>query len=1048
MVRQVIAFFLRQRQWVLLGVAALMLGGAFAISRLPIDALPDITNVQVMINASTGALSPEEIEATVTRPIESEVSGLPKVEEIRSLSKYSLSQVTVIFHDGMEPYFARQLVAERLQNLSSSLPQGVTLSMGPLATGLGEVMQYAVRAKPGSPLSRLPDTERLIRLRTLQDYTIRPELKTVPGVEEVDSIGGLKRVIYVDADPYRMSYYGVDLGRVAKSVQNVGLNIGGGFIESPEHRNIFRGRGRVASLAEIGRFPLRLFALGPAIQLRDVATIHEGGEPRNGAAVYQGEETVIATVMVRLGENSRSVAIAALEKLGQIQLPGDVEVVPLYSQSYLVNTTIRTVAENLLVGAALVILVLLIMLRNLRAALIVALAIPLSMLFAAIGMDALGVSANLMSLGAVDFGLIVDGSVVMLENIVRRFEEEQPGTPAERLQLVGEAAGEVAAPTIAGVLTILIVYVPIIGLGGIEGKLFSPMAATVVMALAGSLLIALIVVPGLAAMLLCPKAHNPEGSRIRRAYGKVLGLSLHFRLVPILVAVAVGVLALFAFRKLGQDFLPQLDEGDAVIAMTRPSDISLPALIALQKRVDAAIIKFPEVERVFTKIGSAESNVDPNGLNLSDTLLILKKDRSQWPKQSNGRIRTKEELIAAVCVGIKKSGQSEECTAEEPIGGRFNDLLEGSRADVALRIFGPDLSALADLTEKAKVILEKIQGVDEVQQNHLMTPRPGTVFEFRPDLERLDNADMRVSDLEQALQVATVGQNVGYFYEDDLRFPIVLRIGSPYRDSLAGIAATPVERPGGGVIALGSLGRMGKTEEVITIGRNNGRRFATVGVFLKDRDLQSFVEEAQQKIKAGLKLPPGFHLEWGGQFKNLSSARLRLAMILPLTLALIFLILYRTFGSIRQALLVLLCIPFALSGGIFALFVRGISFSISAEIGCIALAGIAVLNGTVLVSFFNHLRTEGHELHHEVERGALTRLRPVLMTALVAGIGFLPMAVNTGTGGEVQRPLATVVIMGLLTATLLTLLVLPSLYLWLEGDDRRPHRRSPGADTQ
>ncbi|MCB1167731.1 MAG: efflux RND transporter permease subunit, partial [Leptospiraceae bacterium] len=465
---------------------------------------------------------------------------------------------------------------------------------------------------------------------------------------------------------------------------------------------------------------------------------------------------------------------------------------------------------------------------------------------------------------------------------------------------------------------------------------------------------------------------------------------------------------------------------------TRPTDISLSETVEIQKKVDRIIQRFPEVKKVFTKMGSAESNVDPNGLNLSDTFLILEKDHSKWPVQSNGQPRTKEELVSAVCDAIQNVAESEECTPEEPIGGRFNDMLQGSRADVALRIFGPDLDKLTELTAKAREIMGSIRGVDEVQEDHLMTPRPGTVIEFRPDKQKLDSVDLHVNDVEQALETAMVGQNVGYYYEQDLRFPIVLRIASPARDSRAGIESTPIELPGGGTIALGKLGHLENTTEVITIGRNNGRRFASAGVFLKDRDLQSFVDEARQKIDAGLKLPPGFHLEWGGQFKNLDRARIKLATILPITLGLIFLILFRTFGSAKQAFLVLLCIPFGLTGSIFALYVRGISFSISAEIGCIALAGIAVLNGTVLVSFFNQLREEGHSVLEAVERGALTRLRPVLMTALVAGIGFLPMALNTGTGAEVQRPLATVVIGGLVTATFLTLLVLPSLYLWME----------------
>ncbi|MCB1326493.1 MAG: efflux RND transporter permease subunit [Spirochaetales bacterium] len=1024
---------MRSRLWISMAVLFVAGAGVYSLLQLPIDAMPDITNIQVMVNTATGPLAPEEIESDITYPVEAELAGLPGVEEIRSISKYGLSQVIVIFEDGVNAYFARQLVSERLQALKDRLPPGVTPEFGPLATGLGEVMQYAVVATPGGRFARMPEEQRLMELRTIQEYTIKPELKTVPGVEEVDTIGGYDRAVHIDIDPVRMNRAGLGLGHLAQLLDGLGQNTGGGYIETNGQRFILRSHGRIESIEQIRRFPVRVYALGAPIQLDQIANVHEAGEPRVGAATYRGQETVVATVMVRIGENSRSVAQAALERLKVIDLPDGIEVVPLYSQSYLVNSTIHTVEENLLLGATLVVVVLLLLLRNFRAALIVSLAIPLSMLFAVSGMLASGVSANLMSLGAVDFGLVVDGSVVMIENIVRRLDERSGAKLAagERFQVVLQAAREVAPPVISGLLIIMVVYIPILSFTGIEGKLFAPMAKTVLLAISASLVVAIAVMPMLAFTFLRPRAVEHE-SRLQALYRPVLRFSLTHRPALIVGAVLVAIAALFINTRLGSDFIPEMDEGDIVLSLTRPGDISLPEVIRIQLATEALIAQFGEVEDVYCKLGAAESNVDPNGLNLSDTFIILKKDRSQWPLQENGQRRTKDELIEAICEAIEDTAQSEECSPEEPIGGRFNDILEGSRADVALRIFGPDLDQLLELTNQAREILEPIDGVDEVQENHLTTLRRSTVLDFNLRPDRLNAFDLHPGEVNQVFETAMAGSTVGYYYVDGIRFPIVLRLADAYRNDLNGIGQVPIDRPGGQVLSLGEVGALVRSEQVTTIARNNSRRYSTVGVFLKDRDLQSFVEEAQQKVAEGLTLPPGFHLEWGGQFKNLVKARLRLAIVVPVTLLLIFLVLLRSFGSFRQTLLIFLCIPFAVTGGVFALYLRDISFSIPASIGFIALAGIAILNGTVLVNFFNQLRQQGKSVREAVEQGALTRLRPVLMTALVASIGFLPMALNRGTGAEVQRPLATVVIGGLVTATMLTLLLLPALYDWME----------------
>jgi heavy metal efflux system protein len=736
---------------------------------------------------------------------------------------------------------------------------------------------------------------------------------------------------------------------------------------------------------------------------------------------------------VRMGENSHAVAEAALNKLNEIKLPPDIAIVPLYSQSHLVNATLRTVEENLFMGAVLVIIVLMLLLRNIRAALIVALAIPFSMLFATIGMNFTGVSANLMSLGAVDFGLIVNGAVVIVENIVRRLEESPHVVLSEKLTIIADAAGEVAAPITAGILIILIVYAPILLLGGIEGKLFAPMAKTVVFALLASLVMALAVMPGLVLVFIGKIRHVKVEGRLKKYYKTFLNFSMRYRYALIGAVLILAIASIIAYRQLGQNFIPQLDEGDLVLALTRPAEISLPRAIEIQKKVDSIIMKFPEVERVFSKIGAAESEVDPNGLNLSDTFIILKKDKSKWPLMNNGHQRTKAELITSICSSIKDVSESEDCTPEEPIGGRFNDMLEGSRADVALRIYGPDLARLTEMTEKAKDVLEKIKGVTEVQQNDLMTPRTSTVMEFRINSNRMNEDELRSSDLNTLFETAMAGKTVGYYYENDLRFPIILRLGDAFRKSLRDIEKTPVELPGGGVVPIGTFGNIQPVKEVTTIGRNNGRRYATVGVFLKDRDLQGFVDEAKALINQELKLPDSFHIEWGGQFNNLEKAKMRLALIVPITLILVFIILLRSLGTFRHTFLVLLCIPFALTGGVFSLLIRGISYSISAAVGFIALGGIAVLNGIILISFIDQLRASGHSVEESVELGSLNRIRPVLMTALVDGIGFLPMAINTGTGAEVQRSLATVVIGGLVTSTILTLLVLPCLYVIMEN---------------
>lgn len=1044
----IVRFALKSKTWILVLFGSMVAAGFFYTVSLPIDAVPDITNVQVMINTRTGALAPEEIETTVTFPIETELSGLQNVEEVRSITKYGLSQVTVVFEEGTDLYFARQLIAEKLSAVQASLPEGMSPEMGPVSTALGEIVMYAVRAKEGSAIASLPEYDRLRYLRTIQDWLIKRDLKTVEGVAEVDTNGGYRKAIMIHLNPVLMESYGVSVERIMESLDDVGINRGGGYIENDHKRIIVRSQGRLQTVEQIKKIPIRLYALGAPIALEKIAEIREDNLPRVGATTAHGEQTVIGTVLMRIGANSRTVAESAIAKLNEIELPEDVEVEVLYSRSYLVNATIETVIKNLGEGALLVIAVLFFILGNFRAAIIVSLAIPLSMLFAVTGMSELGISANLMSLGAIDFGLLVDASVVMVENIIRNMEERSEHgelSKSEKREIIVQAAKDVSGPVVSGLLIIMIVYIPILSLTGIEGKMFRPMAATVLLALGASLLIAVVLMPVLAYLLIKPPREVKESflfSWISWFYRPLLRYSLSHRYQLLLPTVLFGIISVAVFFSLGSNFIPRLDEGDLVVGMVRNSDISLPQSVEEQKSAERIIQQFPEVQKVFSRMGTPESATDPMSINFADTFIILEKDKSKWPIQSDGSIRTKEELYEEIQKTVHKQLPGQELSPTQPIEMRFNEMLEGSRADVTLRIFGSDLNKLMELVDDAEQIIKGIDGVSEVAMNELIALSKTPVIDYRILHDRISQYGIHPYDVNRSFEIAMAGEETGYFYEEDRQFPIMVRMSQKYRNDLSGTGRIPVELPGGGTIPLSSLTRMEKGEQVTTIARYNSKRYASVAIYLKDRDVQSFVTEASEKVKKDLHLPEGFSTDWGGQFKNLDRARTRILIILPITLILIFMIVLRTFNDIPQTLLIFSTIPFAATGGILLLALRGISFSISASVGFIALMGIAILNGMVLVSFFNQLREKGEDLYHSVYEGTLLRLRPVLMTALVASLGFIPMAFNTGPGSEVQRPLATVVIGGLITATLLTLLLLPTLYLWLESYrlNRKEHR--------
>ncbi len=1030
---------LKARVWVLLGVGALIVGGTESMLRLSVDAVPDITGIQVMVNTKTGALDPQAIEATVTFPVENQLAGVPGVAEIRSITKYGLSQVIVVFEDNTNIYFARQVVAERLQSLE--LPEGLRPELGPVSTGLGEVLMYTVSARPGSPLAALGEEERLRQLRFVQDRMIAPGLKRVRGVAEIDTNGGFSRMIEVAVDPAKLRQHGVPLERLVMALADIGLTRGGGYVEQEGRRIVVRSFAGNPDPQELAGMPVQANALEGPVRVGTLARVGEGSDFRVGAATADGVEAVLGTVLMRIGANSREVAGGAEVAIAGLALPPDVEVKILYSRSHLVNATINTVAKNLVEGGLLVIVILVLVLGNWRAALIVASAIPLSMLAAFTGMRYLEIPASLMSLGAIDFGLLVDGSVVMIENVVRRLEERGRQTPGpvpahERMALVLEAGREVARPVFAGLAVIMIVYVPVLSLTGIEGKLFRPMAITVLFTLAASLVVALVLMPVLAYYVLKGHRGAHEGrvmARVNAVYAPLLDRILSLRAVWVFTPVVlVFAFAGILFLRLGSEFVPSLDEGDLIIGLVRPADISLEESVAQQIRSEKVIRTFGEVEAVFSRIGTPESATDPMGVNFADTFVMLKKDRALWP-EIDGRRRTKDELYRALSAAIDRKVPGQEPSATQPIEMRFNEMLEGSRADVSLRIFGPDLEVLLEAVEIAQREIEKIPGVSEVSLDALSALRRSPVIDFRLEPARISAAGVHPEDVKSVFETAMAGRTVGYFFGQDRRIPVRVILDQKARQNLELVLTLPVELPGGQAAPLGRFARLERREQVTTISRVGGRRYAGVAIYMEESgDVERFVNQADQALKAALHLPEGYTLEWGGQFKNLVEARGRLLAVVPLTMVLILFILWRSFDSVRQALLIFSCVPFAATGGVTILWLRGMNFSVSASIGFIALSGIAVLNGIVLVSFLARLRAEGAALRDAVREGALSRLRPVLITALVATLGFLPMAFNTGPGAEVQRPLATVVIGGLVSSTILTLLILPTLYARVE----------------
>jgi len=1036
MIHSLLDFSMRQRVFIVLAACALLAVGLWSATRLAIDAVPDITNIQVQINTEVDGLAPEEIEKLVTYPIEMEMAGIQGMEQLRSLSKFGLSQVTMVFKEGTDIYRARQLASERLQNALDDLPSGVSPKLAPITTGLGEIYYYVVEYKKGyeGPHKPADRRQQLMELKLIHDFIIKPQLRSVPGIAEVNASGGYEKQIVVSPRPEQLLGVGMTFSELAALIAENVENTGGGAVQIGGEQLSIRTNGRVATTEEIAALPVKFRGGATAIRVGDLAEVAIGTSVRTGASTYNGEECVLGATLMLAGENSRLVAQRVAEKITEIgpTLPEGVEILTVYNRMDLVDRTIRTVETNLFEGAILVVVILLFLIGNWRAALIVSAAIPLSFLFAITGLATCRLSGNLMSLGAVDFGLIIDGAVVMVENIVRHLghRQQQLGrvlTDRERAHEVLVSAREVARPMFFGVLIVTVVYVPIFALTGIEGKMFQPMAITVMLALAGALVLALTLMPVLCSYFLGGRIEEKDSRLVtffKDLYTPLLAVALRRRWLFVAGAMGLFILSLAVLSRMGREFIPQLDEGSFATHMIRTTSIGIDKSVEMQKQSDKALLEhFPEVAYTFSRIGTAEVATDPMGANVADSYIFYK------PKKEWTSARTKDELAdkMAAELGIQVPGQA--YLFSQPIEMRFNEILEGTRADISVKIFGDDYDEIERIANEVREILEAVPGAADVEFDSL---GKAPLLEITPRREAMLRYNLHAAEINEAVATALAGNETGVLVEGNRRTPIVVRLPEDLRSRTEAMKALPVRTSDGGLLTLGQVADFTVTEKVNAIQRELGQRRAAIMVNLRGRDIGSWVDEARSKTDQ-IQLPAGYRIEYGGQFKNYQEASRRLMVVVPMALALIFILLFFSFGSLRQALLVFLSIPLAVTGGVLALAVRGMPFTISAAIGFIALSGIAVLNGVMLIAFINQLREQGRGLREAVLEGTLTRLRPKLMTALVAAFGFVPMALATGAGAEVQRPLATVVIGGILTSTLLTLVILPILYDWMEA---------------
>lgn len=1017
-----------ERRGIMLMLIFLVLGmGIFSYQKLPIDAVPDITNVQVQINTQAPGYSPLETEQRITFVVETALAGLPDLSYTRSLSRYGLSQVTAVFDEGTDLYFARNLINTRLGAIKSQLPEGLAPEMGPIATGLGEIYMYTLRAKQNA-MQKNGEPYNAMALREIHDWIVKPQLALVKGITEVNAIGGYVKQYHVNPEPQLMLNFDISLSDIHRALERNNTNQGAGFVERNGQQILVRSQGQLQTLSDIENVVIKRINTVP-VAVKDIGSVAIGKELRTGAAAQEGEETVLGTAMMLVGENSRAVAQSVAKKVKDIQssLPDGIVIEPVYDRTLLVDKAIETVQKNLVEGALLVIVILFILLGNIRAALITAAVIPLAMLATITGMVNTGVSANLMSLGALDFGLIVDGAVIIVENCIRRLSESQKRTggvlPLKgRLELVFQATNEVIRPSLFGVLIITVVYIPLFSLTGVEGKMFQPMAATVIMALIAAMLFSITIVPAAVAMFMAGKVSEKESFIIvaaKSAYRPIINLALKLRWIVLFGSVVLVVGSLWLATRLGSEFVPQLDEGDIALHAMRIPGTGIEQAVAMQKTLESTLMEYEQVLTVFAKTGTAEVATDAMPPNVTDTFVMLK-PRAQWPDPDLSKaefVETLERDLQAV------TGNNYEFT--QPIQMRFNELISGVRADLGIKVFGDDLTTLV---ASANDILTVLQSIDGVADARLEQVDDIPIFTINPKPVELARYGLDVADLQEWLASAIGGNTAGLIFEGDRRFELLVRFDEGIRTNLDAIDSTPIITSDGEFVPLSEVATLGYSSVPNQISRENGKRRVVVTANVRERDLGSFVDEAKIKITEQVALPAGYWLDYGGTFEQLESASQRLSIVVPATLFLILVLLVVVFGSFRDALIIFTGVPLALTGGVFALWMRDMPLSISAGVGFIALSGIAVLNGLVMLSFIKQRVLETGDLINSIVDGAITRLRPVLMTALVASLGFIPMALNVGTGAEVQRPLATVVIGGIISSTILTLVVLPILY--------------------
>ncbi|MEH6345047.1 MAG: CusA/CzcA family heavy metal efflux RND transporter [Bermanella sp.] len=1016
-----------ERRWLMLSFILVIFGaGIYSFQKLPIDAVPDITNVQVQINTEAPGYSPLESEQRITYPVETALAGIPKLSYTRSLSRYGLSQVTVVFEEGTDLYFARNLINERLGAIKNSLPPGLEPEMGPISTGLGEIFMYTVEAKEGA-LQENGQPYDSTALREIQDWIIKPQLALVKGVTEINTIGGFDKQYHVQPDPQSMLAYNISLEDIGNALRTNNSNRGAGFIERNGQQLLVRSPGQLQTPSDIEQVIVKNLN-GTPVKISDVAQVAIGKELRTGAATRDGKETVLGTAMMLVGENSRTVSLAVALRLKEIQktLPDGIKLDSVYDRTTLVDKAMATVEKNLIEGALLVIAVLFLLLGNFRAALITAAVIPLAMLVTITGMVKTGVSANLMSLGALDFGLIVDGAVIIVENAIRRLSEGQNGRDKiplkERLELVYQATNEVIRPSLFGVMIITVVYIPLFSLTGVEGKMFHPMAATVVMALIAALVLSLTIVPAMVAIFMSGKISEKESPIIvaaKSVYEPALKGALKAKKVVLGAALALVLVSGWLATTMGSEFIPQLNEGEIALHAMRIPGTGLEQAVKMQSMLEERIKEFPQVDKVFAKIGTPEVATDPMPPNVADNFVMLK-PRSEWPNPD----MTQDELVKEIEAAVKElPGNNYEFT--QPIQMRFNELISGVRSDLGIKVFGDDLDQLLESANEVLEVLERVEGVADAKVEQVTGLPMLSVIPKRTAIARYG---LNIEELQDLVATAIGGEESGLIFEGDRRFKIVVRLPETTRRDISGLSSLPVPLPNGGYVPLSEVATLETAPAPNQISRENGKRRVVVTANVRGRDLGSFVQDVKQQIATDVDLPAGYWLDYGGTFEQLESASKRLSIVVPITLIIILGLLVMAFNSFKDAAIIFTGVPLALTGGIIALWICDMPLSISAGVGFIALSGVAVLNGLVMLAFIRDLWHEKGELAVAIVEGALIRLRPVLMTALVASLGFVPMALNTGTGAKVQRPLATVVIGGIISSTLLTLFVLPILY--------------------